>query len=117
MLKIQIVSFIDNSGSRILTLLGGAAQEFKQLGHRIGLVKQTPHGFDIDQPEKNSLQIYRGQASDVVAISWHYAHWNAHDANTVIEIDGESIFADTRKAMRLCPNPVIERDESIVKLA
>ena len=51
-----------------------------------------------------------------VAISWHYGHWNSYGANAQIEIDGKRVTADVRRAMGLCPNPVMERDESIGKV-
>ena len=51
-----------------------------------------------------------------MAISWHYGHWNAYGASPSIEIDGTSIIADARRAKGLCPNPVMERDESIGKV-
>ncbi len=51
-----------------------------------------------------------------VAVSWHYGHWNAYGADTRIEIDGKQVTADMRRAKGLCPNLVMERDESIGKV-
>jgi tetrathionate reductase subunit A len=65
---------------------------------------------------EGKVRMLDGIRPGTVAISWHYGHWNAYGASPGIEIDGQSITADNRRAMGLCPNPVMERDESIGKV-
>jgi anaerobic selenocysteine-containing dehydrogenase len=62
---------------------------------------------------KGKIKTLDGIRPGTVAISWHYGHWNAYGASPTIEIDGKGIAADDRRAMGLCPNAVMERDDSI----
>ena len=65
---------------------------------------------------EGKVKILEGIRPGTVAISWHYGHWNAYGANGKIEIDGKRITADVRRATGLCPNLVMEKDESIGKV-
>lgn len=65
---IPVVSFVGDSGSGKTTLLEGVVQELKRLGYRVAVVKHAPHGFDIDQPGKDSWRLTQA-GSDVVAVS------------------------------------------------
>ena len=65
---------------------------------------------------EGKVKTLEGIRPGTVAISWHYGHWNAYGGSPAIEIDGQKITADARRAMGLCPNPVMERDESIGKV-
>ncbi len=67
-LGIPVVSFVGNSGSGKTTLLEGVVRELKRLGYRVAVVKHAPHGFDIDQPGKDSRRLAQA-GSDVVVIS------------------------------------------------
>ena len=62
------------------------------------------------------MKSLEGMRPGTVAISWHYGHWNAYGANAQIEIDGLRITGDVRRATGLCPNPIMEKDESIGKV-
>lgn len=65
---IPIVSFVGNSGSGKTTLLEGVVRELKRRGYRVAVVKHAPHGFDIDQPGKDSWRLAQA-GSDIVTIS------------------------------------------------
>ena len=67
-LLIPIVSFVGNSESGKTTLLERVVRELKRLGYRVAVVKHAPHGFDIDQPGKDSWRLTQA-GSDVVVIS------------------------------------------------
>ncbi len=90
-------------------------------GDSVKIMSATSDGvLDLGNGQQTNIvgkvKTLEGIRPGTVAISWHYGHWNAYGANAMIEIDGESILADTRRAMGLCPNPVMERDESIGKV-
>jgi anaerobic selenocysteine-containing dehydrogenase len=54
------------------------------------------------------VEIMEGIRPGTVALSWHYGHW-AYGANDV-EIDGQRIKGDKRRAGGACPNPLMELD-------
>lgn len=87
-------------------------------GDLVKVVSATSNGIlDLGNGQQDrvvgKVKTLEGIRPGTVAISWHYGHWNAYGANSMIEIDGESILPDTRRSMGLCPNAVMERDESI----
>ncbi len=49
-----IVSVVGNSNSGKTTLLEKVVGELKSKGCRVVVIKHTPHGFDIDQPGKDT---------------------------------------------------------------
>ncbi|MFQ5537236.1 MAG: molybdopterin-dependent oxidoreductase [Gemmatimonadota bacterium] len=51
------------------------------------------------------VRVLEGIRPGVVAVSWHYGHW-AYGSNDV-EVDGEHVAGDRRRAAGLCPNPVM----------
>ncbi len=65
---------------------------------------------------EGKVKTLEGMRPGTVAVSWHYGHWNAYGARAGIEIDGERITPDTRRAKGLCPNPVMQVDSSIGKV-
>ena len=65
---IPVISFVGHSGSGKTTLLEGVVRELKQLGYRVAVVKHTPHGFDIDHPQKDSWRLTQA-GSDIVVLS------------------------------------------------
>ena len=67
-LVVPIMSFVGNSGSGKTTLLEGVVRELKRLGYRVAVVKHAPHGFDIDQPKKDSWRFTQA-GSDIVVLS------------------------------------------------
>ncbi|MFQ6122718.1 MAG: molybdopterin dinucleotide binding domain-containing protein, partial [Dehalococcoidales bacterium] len=62
---------------------------------------------------KGKVKTLEGIGLGTVAISWHYGHWNAYGASERIEIDGRKIVPDGRRAKGLCPNSVMQRDDSV----
>jgi anaerobic selenocysteine-containing dehydrogenase len=62
---------------------------------------------------KGKIKTLEGIRPGTVAISWHYGHWNAYGAHQTIEIDGKQITNDSRRALGLCPNPVMEIDTAV----
>ena len=90
-------------------------------GDVVRLISATSNGvLDLGNGEQlrveGKVKTLDGIRPGTVAISWHYGHWNAYGASPMIEIDGQRITTDMRRAKGLCPNPVMERDESIGKV-
>ncbi|HEX79081.1 MAG TPA: molybdopterin-guanine dinucleotide biosynthesis protein B [Dehalococcoidia bacterium] len=65
---IPVVSFVGRSNTGKTTLLEKVIKELKQRGYRIAVIKHDIHGFDVDQPGKDSWRITRA-GSDVVVVS------------------------------------------------
>lgn len=64
----HIVSFVGNSESGKTTLLTKVVSELKRRGYRVAVIKHAPHGFEIDQPGKDTWRLAQARG-DVVAIS------------------------------------------------
>ena len=64
------------------------------------------NGREIEVAGK--LDVREGIRPGVVAVSWHYGHW-AYGSNDV-EVDGQLIRGDPRRATGLCPNLVMAVD-------
>ncbi len=79
---VPVVSIIGNSGSGKTTLLVAIVQRLKQLGYRVAVVKHAPHGFDIDQPKKDSWRFSQA-GSDIVMLS------SSEMISLVEHVDGE----------------------------
>ena len=54
------------------------------------------------------VEIREGIRPGVVAVSWHYGHW-AYGSNDV-EVNGQTVHGDRRRAAGLCPNLVMATD-------
>lgn len=63
-----VVSFIGHSGCGKTTLLEMVIKELKSRGFRVGTVKHTHCGAEIDQPGKDTWRFARA-GSDVVALA------------------------------------------------
>ena len=63
-----VVSFVGNSDSGKTTLLGEVVRELKSRGYRVAVIKHSPHGFDMDQPGKDTWR-HAQAGSDIVAVS------------------------------------------------
>ena len=63
-----IVSFVGDSNSGKTTLLEKVVGELKSKGYRVVVIKHSPHGFDIDQPGKDTWRLTQA-GSDIVVIS------------------------------------------------
>lgn len=64
----NVVCFVGHSGSGKTSFLEKVVRELKERGCRVGVIKHTPHGFDMDRPGKDSWRLGRAGA-DVVAVS------------------------------------------------
>jgi formylmethanofuran dehydrogenase subunit E len=62
------VSFIGRSNSGKTTLLEKVISELKSRGFRVGVIKHSPHGFDIDHEGKDSWR-FLNAGSKVVGVS------------------------------------------------
>lgn len=54
------------------------------------------------------VEVREGIRPDVATVSWHYGHW-AYGSNDV-EVNGQTIRGDRRRATGLCPNLVMAVD-------
>jgi molybdopterin-guanine dinucleotide biosynthesis protein B len=67
-MAIPMISVVGRSDTGKTTLLEKLIVELKQRGYRVATVKHDTHGFDIDQPGKDSWR-HAQAGSDVVVIS------------------------------------------------
>lgn len=63
-----IVAFVGASSAGKTSLLEQVVRELKSKGYRVAVIKHCPHGFDIDQPDKDSSRLFHA-GSDLVAVS------------------------------------------------
>jgi molybdopterin-guanine dinucleotide biosynthesis protein B len=66
---IPIVSVVGRSGVGKTTLLEKIIAELKRRGYRVATVKHDVHGFDIDQPGKDSWRLAQAGSDTVVIAS------------------------------------------------
>ena len=66
---IPLVSFIGKSESGKTTLLEKIISELKSKGYRVGVIKHTPHDFDIDHEGKDTWRFTKAGADVVAAAS------------------------------------------------
>lgn len=64
----SVISFIGRSGVGKTTLIENIIPELKAKGHRVAVIKHTPHGFDMDTKGKDSWRFSQAGA-DIVAVS------------------------------------------------
>jgi len=67
--RIPIISFIAYSGTGKTTLLTQLVTLLKEKGLRVGIVKHTHHGFDIDKKGKDSYRLREAGADQVMLAS------------------------------------------------
>ena len=67
--KIPILGFAAFSGTGKTTLLKKLLPLLRERGLRIGMVKHTHHDFDIDQPGKDSYELRKAGASEMLVAS------------------------------------------------
>ncbi len=63
----QVISVVGNSESGKTTLIEKLIFELTQRGLRIGVIKHTHHGFDVDQKGKDSWRHKKAGAKTVIA--------------------------------------------------
>ena len=66
--KPQIVSIVGKSNSGKTTLIERIIPVLKARGYRIGTVKHTPHGIDVDRPGKDSYR-HKAAGADAVMVA------------------------------------------------
>ncbi|MEQ1531171.1 MAG: molybdopterin-guanine dinucleotide biosynthesis protein B [Methylococcales bacterium] len=67
--QIPLLGFAAASGTGKTTLLSQLIPLLKQNGLRIGVIKNSHHNFDIDQPGKDSHQLRKAGAATVLLVS------------------------------------------------
>ena len=82
-----IVCFVGKSNSGKTTFLEKLIPELVARGHRVGLVKHDVHGFDLDQPGKDTWRLRRAGAIRV-AIS------SPQQFALIGQVEGEMPLAD-----------------------
>jgi molybdopterin-guanine dinucleotide biosynthesis adapter protein len=66
---VPVLGFVAASGTGKTTLLVELIPILKQSGLRIGLIKNSHHDFEIDQPGKDSFRLRKAGASSVMLVS------------------------------------------------
>jgi len=66
---IPIISVVGKSGVGKTTFLEKLIAELKQRGYRVAVVKHDVHGFEIDQPGKDSWRLAQAGSDSVVIAS------------------------------------------------
>jgi molybdopterin-guanine dinucleotide biosynthesis protein MobB len=69
LLVIPIISVVGKSGVGKTTFLEKLIAELKRRGHRVATVKHDVHGFEIDQPGKDSWRLAQAGSDSVVIAS------------------------------------------------
>ena len=65
---VPIISFVGKSGAGKTTFLEQVVMELKRRGRRVAVIKHDVHGFEMDQPGKDSWR-YAQAGADAVVIS------------------------------------------------
>jgi molybdopterin-guanine dinucleotide biosynthesis protein B len=66
---IPIISVVGKSGVGKTTFLEKLIAELKRRGHRVAAIKHDVHGFEIDQPGKDSWRLAQAGSDSVVIAS------------------------------------------------
>lgn len=66
---VPIISFVGKSGTGKTTFLVQVVAELKRRGWRVAVVKHDVHGFEIDQPGKDSWRMAQAGADAVIISS------------------------------------------------
>jgi len=84
---IPVLGFAAFSGTGKTTLLKKLIPEMKSKGLRIGLIKQSHHDFEIDQPGKDSYELRKAGATQTLLTSpYRWALIHEHDDITEIPL-------------------------------
>ncbi|MBW1649203.1 MAG: molybdopterin-guanine dinucleotide biosynthesis protein B [Deltaproteobacteria bacterium] len=67
--KPHIISVVGKSNSGKTTLIGKLIKEIKKRGYKIGIIKHSLHGFDMDKSGKDSFRHAAAGADTVMAAS------------------------------------------------
>ncbi len=106
-------------GNKVLINRSDAARLGLQDGDRVRLTSKTNPTGEVDLRDgtktkvEGEVKLIEGIRPGVVAVSWHYGHWNAYGASDKIVVDGTRIKPDPRRGTGLCSNLVNRVDESV----
>lgn len=67
----QLISIVGKSKSGKTTLLEKLLPELKKLGYRVGVMKHSSHGFDLDREGKDSHRMLRAGGEVVAMVAPH----------------------------------------------
>ena len=67
--QIPIIGFTAYSGTGKTTLLKKLLPIFRDKGLRVGMIKHTHHTFEVDQPGKDSYELRKAGASEMLIAS------------------------------------------------
>ncbi len=70
-----------------------------------------PIGNGHDRDVVGRVKRIQGMRPGVAAVSWHFGHWAYGSSD--LEIDGETIKGDDRRAKGVCPNAAMDLDEAM----
>ena len=68
-LPIPVLGFVGSSGSGKTTLLTAVLPRLSEAGLRVAVLKHARHGFDLDQPGKDSYRAREAGATEVLVAS------------------------------------------------
>ena len=68
-LPIPVLGFVGSSGSGKTTLLTAVLPRLREAGLRVAVLKHARHGFDLDQPGKDSYRAREAGATEVLVAS------------------------------------------------
>jgi molybdopterin-guanine dinucleotide biosynthesis protein B len=84
----RMVGFIGSSGSGKTMLIAQILPLLRQRGLRVSAIKHAHHGFDIDQPGKDSYRYREAGAEEVMLVAdgrWALLHEAAEDDDMSLE--------------------------------
>lgn len=83
----RMIGFAGWSGAGKTTLLRRLIPHLTALGHRVSTIKHAHHGFDVDQPGKDSWEHREAGATEVLVASstrWALMHEHRGDAEPAL---------------------------------
>ncbi len=68
---VPVISFVGKSGTGMTTFLVQVVAELERRGRRVAVIKHDVHGFDVDQPGKDSWRHREAGCTEVLVSSAH----------------------------------------------
>lgn len=94
-MTVQVMSFVAMSGTGKTTLIERVIAELKSRGWRVGALKHDAHGFEIDQPGKDSWRFTQaGADTTLIVSSERLAVIRRHDREPPVHALAERYFDD-----------------------
>ena len=78
----KLIGFAAYSGTGKTTLIKSIVTILKELNYRVSVIKHAHHNFDIDKPEKDSYEIRKSGAENMLISSqkrWALVHENINN--------------------------------------